>query len=142
MSRIRKTPDQVIQVLDQLLDICSDGETAARLNELGHRNWQGKPFTAKKVAFIRTTYGLRSRYQRLRDRGLLTAQELAKQLNVSPTTIHTWGREGLLQRELYGNAKRCLYLPLGSKLLLKGQGGRRPRPPAPINVQCTEQETV
>lgn len=142
MSRIRKTPDEVIQALDRLLDTCSDGETAARLNELGHRNWQGEPFTAKKVAFLRTAYGLRSRYQRLRDRGLLTARELAKQLNVSPTTIHTWGREGLLQRELYGNAKRCLYLPLGSKVLLKGQGGRRPQPPILINAQGTEQESV
>ena len=142
MSRIRKTPDEVIQALDRLLDTGSDRETATRLNELGYRNWQGQSFTAKKVALIRITYGLRSRYQRLRDLGLLTGQELAQQLNVSTTTIHTWGREGLLQRELYGNAKRCLYLPLGSKVPIKGQGGRRPRPPTLINAQNSEQETV
>jgi DNA invertase Pin-like site-specific DNA recombinase len=142
MSRIRKTPDEVIQVLDKLLDSCSDRETAARLNELGHRNWKGQSFTAKKVAFIRSAYSLHSRYERLRERGLLTALELAEHLDVSVTTIHTWGRQGLLQRELYGNAHRCLYLPLGSKILRKGQGGRRPKPPTLINAQCSEQETV
>lgn len=138
MSRIRKTPDDVIEALDQLLDTCTDREAAARLNELGHRNWKGERFTVKKVALVRIAYGLRSRYQRLRDRGLLTAQELGIQLNVSPTTIHTWGRAGLLLRERYGNATRCLYLPLGHQTLHKGHGGRRPRPPILINAQCTE----
>jgi DNA invertase Pin-like site-specific DNA recombinase len=143
MSRIRKTPDEVVQVLDQLLDTCTDREAAARLNALGHRNWKGEPFTLKKVALVRIVYGLRSRYQRLRERGFLTGRELAEQLGVSTTSIHTWGRRGLLQRERYGNAKRCLYLPLDDNhVLLKGQGGRRPKPPRLINAQCTQQEIV
>ena len=90
MSRIRKTPDELVQILNRLLDTCTDREAAARLNELGHRNWQGQTFTVKKVSLMRRTYGLRSRHQRLRARGLLTAQELAEQLNVSTSTIHTW----------------------------------------------------
>lgn len=143
MSRIRKTPDEVVQVLDQLLETCTDREAATRLNERGHRNWKGEPFTLKKVALVRAVYGLRSRHQRLRERGFLTGRELGDQLGVSITTIHTWGRQGLLQRERYGNAKRCLYLPLDENhVLLKGQGGRRPTPPRLINVQCTQQETV
>ena len=138
MSRIRKTPDDVIKALDQLLDTCTDREAAARLNELGQRNWKGEPFTVKKVAIVRIAYGLRSRYQRLRERGFLSGPELAEQLGVSPTTIHTLGRRGLLQRECYGNAKRCLYLPLGNQALRKGHGGRRPQPPILINAQYTE----
>lgn len=142
MSRIRKTPDELVQILNRLLDTCTDREAAARLNELGHRNWQGQTFTVKKVSLMRRTYGLRSRHQRLRARGLLTAQELAEQLNVSTSTIHTWGRQGLLQRELYGNAKRCLYAPPSGIIPAKGLGGRRPKPPTLINVPSSAQETV
>jgi len=142
MSRIRKTPDEVVQILDRLLDTCTDREAAARLNQLGHCNWQGQTFTVKKVSLVRRTYGLRSRYQRLRARGLLTAQELAEQLNVSTTTVHTWGRQGLLERELYGNTKRCLYAPPSGMIPAKGHGGRRPKPPILINVPSSAQETV
>ena len=142
MSRIRKTPDEVVQILDRLLDTCTDREAAARLNQLGHCNWQGQTFTVKKVSLVRRTYGLRSRYQRLRARGLLTAQELAEQLNVSTTTVHTWGRQGLLERELYGNTKRCLYAPPSGMIPAKGHGGRRPKPPTLINVPSSAQETV
>jgi len=142
MSRIRKTPDEVVQILDRLLDTYTDREAAAHLNELGHRNWQGQTFTEKKVSLVRCTYGLRSRHQRLRARGLLTAQELAEQLSVSITTIHTWGRRGLLQRERYGNAKRCLYVPPSGMIPAKGHGGRNPKPPTLINAPSSEQETV
>lgn len=142
MSRIRKTPDEVVQILDRLLDTCTDREAAARLNQLGHCNWQGQTFTVKKVSLVRRTYGLRSRYQRLRARGLLTAQELAEQLNVSTTTVQTWGRQGLLERELYGNTKRCLYAPPSGMIPAKGHGGRRPKPPILINVPSSAQETV
>ncbi len=142
MSRIRKTPDEVISLLDQLLNTCTDHEAAVRLNDLGHHNWQGQAFTKKKVAFVRHTYGLASRYERLRARGLLTGPELATQLNVSTTTIHTWGRLGLLQRELYGNTSRCLYKPPHDMLVVKGRGGRQPKPPMLINVQSSAQETV
>lgn len=142
MSRIRKTPDEVVETLDQLLETCSDKEASERLNELGHRNWQGQTFTKIKVGLIRRTYGLSSRYERLRALGYITANELAKQLNVSNTTIRTWGRDGVLQRGLYGNSRRCLYLPPEGMVVIKGKGGRRPIPPRLISVQSSAQETV
>ncbi len=142
MARIRKTPDEVVRILDQLLETCTDREAAVRLNELGHRNWQGQTFNEKKVSLVRRTYGLTSRYEHLRARGLLRAEELAEQLNVSSTTIHTWGRKGILQRKLYGNAKRCLYALPSGRVPIKGQGGRRPKPPTLINAQSSAQETV
>lgn len=48
MSRIRKTPDAVVQTLDRLLETCTEREAAMRLNGLGHRNWRGQAFTEKK----------------------------------------------------------------------------------------------
>ncbi len=142
MSRIRKTPDEVVKVLDELLDTMTDSEAAKRLNELGYCNWQGQQFSIKKVALIRNAYGLKSRYDRLRERGLLTGEELAAQLKVSTTTVHHWGQQGLLKRVIYGRPKRCLYEPLGAMIPIKGQGSRRPKPPKLINVQQSSQEIV
>lgn len=142
MSRIRKTPDAVVQILDRLLETCTDREAAVRLNKLGQRNWRGQEFTEKKVSLVRRTYGLTSRYERLRARGLLSAEELAEQLNVSTTTIHAWGRQGILQRQLHGNTKRCLYAPPSGIVPVKGHGGQRPKPPTLINAQLSAQETM
>lgn len=142
MSRIRKTRPEVVAALDELLETCNDRGAAERLNELGHRNWKGAPFTIKKVALVRQSYGLRSRFERLRARGFLTGAELAERFGVSITTVHTWGRAGLLQRELYGNRKRCLYAPHPQTTVAKGAGGRYPKPPKLIAAPTTEQETV
>ena len=142
MSRIRKTLPTVVDALDQLLDTCNDRQAAVRLNELGHRNWKGEPFSEKKVSLVRRTYGLKSRLERLQARGFLTGGQLAERLEVSTTTIHNWGRAGLLQRELYGNTKRCLYAPLEAVVPVKGRGGRRPTPPILTTVSSSSQEIV
>ena len=142
MARIRKTPREVVRTLNQLLETCTDREAAQQLNELGLRNWQGQAFTTKKVSLVRRTYGLKSRYERLRARGLLTGPEMAKQLGVSTTTVHTWGRKGLLPREIYGSSARCLYQPPGSMIPTKGRGGRQPKAPTLINVSTSAQEIV
>ncbi len=142
MSRIRKTLPAVVEALDQLLDTCNDRQAASQLNERGHRNWKGEPFSEKKVALVRRTYGLKSRLERLRARGFLTGTQLAERLGVSTTTIHIWGRAGLLQRELYGNTTRCLYAPLDATLPVKGRGGRRSTPPTLTTVSSSSQEIV
>jgi DNA invertase Pin-like site-specific DNA recombinase len=124
IARVRKTRDEVVHAVDQLLETCTDRQVATRLNELGHANWKRQPFTATKVSLLRRVYKLKSRFERLRERGMLTGDELARQLGVSTTTIHDWGRAGLLRRHLYGNNHRCLYEPLGDVTLIRGVGGR------------------
>jgi Recombinase/Recombinase zinc beta ribbon domain len=141
IALIRKFDPQVIDKLDQLLDTCTDQEAADRLNALGYRNWRQQPFTRTKVISIRFSYRLKSRYERLRQRGLVSAEELAQRFKVSPTTIHEWGREGRLPRHQY-DTHRCLYEPLQSGTIRKGKGGRRPQAPVFINVRTSKQETV
>jgi DNA-binding transcriptional regulator YiaG len=140
IARIRKTRSEVIEALDQLLDTCTDKEAAAELNKMGYKNWKGDTLTFKKVTGIRQTYGLKSRFQRLREQGLLTGHEMARTLGVCTTTVHNWGREGFLRRQLYGNDKRCLYEPLpADHVFVKGQGGRYfSRPKSFITVQSPE----
>ena len=143
IAQIRKTSPEVVQTVDELLETCTDRQVAARLNELGYRNWQGQSFTFKKVIVLRNAYHLKSRFERLRERGLRTGDELAKQLDVCPTTIHEWGRQGLLRRHLYGNNHRCLYEPVGEVLVTKGAGGRYGcRPPSLIAVSSTTQGAI
>jgi DNA invertase Pin-like site-specific DNA recombinase len=144
IAKIRKTRPEVVQALDGLLESLTDREAAVQLNALGFCNWKGEPFTTKKVILVRQAYHLTSRFQRLSAQGYVSGGELAAQLSVSTTTIHQWGRDGLLQRALYGNNKRCLYLPLPpSVTIIKGKAARGHSTPAHLSiVQSTAQEIV
>ena len=84
MSQIRKTLPHVVRLIDELLETSTDRQIAVRLNQLGHHNWRGEPFTMKKVILVRRAYALKSRFERLRERGMLTGEEVALQLGVSP----------------------------------------------------------
>lgn len=124
IAQIRKTPPDVVKLIDELLETSTDTQAATRLNELGHRNWRGEPFSPKKVEVVRKANKLRSRFERLRAQGMLTGDEIAQQLGVSATTVHQLGRQGVLARHLYGNNHRCLYEPPCGGQLIRGAGGR------------------
>jgi DNA invertase Pin-like site-specific DNA recombinase len=124
IAQIRKTKPEVVAEIDGLLEQYCDREVADILNRPGRRTWQNEPFNLKKVAHIREAFKLKSRYSRLRARGLLTAKEMSVEQGVSITTINAWGREGWLQKYRYDNLWRCLYEPLDENAVRKGQGGR------------------
>ena len=103
-----KTPAKTVELIDQLLDehICS--EIAELLNEQGIRpggavraGRGGTRFTALRVAYLARSYGLRSRYDRLRDRGMLTKAEAAARLGVHECTLVRWATLGLVSRHPY-----------------------------------------
>lgn len=143
MSLIRKTPPEVVRKIDELLETCTDAQAAAQLNALGYSNWKGESFTHKKVRLVRSVYNLKSRFERLRTRGMLTANELALRLGVSSTSIYHWGRDGIVSEHRWGNGNRCLYEPLGDVILVKGQGGRyRPTSPTFIAAQSAKQGAI
>lgn len=143
IALVRKTPPDVIQKLDQLLDTCSDREAATELNALGYKNWKGESFTAKRARYVRLVYGLKSRFDRLRARGFLTAEEMARQLGVCIQQVHNLGHTGVLSRQRYGNDQRCLYEPLNGAILVSGCGGRyRPRQPILIPAPLSTQEAI
>ena len=88
---------EVVQLIDTLLETMTESQVATRLSELNHRNWLGEPFTLKKVMHVRIVYGLKSLSQRLRERGMLTADEVARQLDISTTTVHPIRAHGAAQ---------------------------------------------
>lgn len=124
LAVIKKTPPEVVLKIDEWLETCSDQEVAEKLNALGYHNWRGESFTPKKVLAIRTAYRLKSRYGRLRERGMLTARELGKQIGACTESVYHWGRTGVLREHYYGQGHRCLFEPLDDLVFLKGQGGR------------------
>jgi DNA invertase Pin-like site-specific DNA recombinase len=128
--RACKVQPEVIRELDELLQTCSDREAAARLNALGHRNWLGQPFTTRRLVQLRQSAGLKTRFQRLRAQGFLTAREMARQLDLCVTRTYELGREGVLPQQRYGRGHRCLFAPLDGAVFVRGCGGRyRSTPP-------------
>jgi len=96
---IRRTPSEVVGEVDRLLDDHTEGEVAAELNRRGILSGTDQPFNAIMVSHIRRNYGLASRHDRLRARGLVCLQETAARLGVSTSTVKQWYRDGLLSGE-------------------------------------------
>jgi DNA invertase Pin-like site-specific DNA recombinase len=110
-----KTPPAIVGLVDKLLDDHIYSEIADLLNEHGlHPGGSARPgrgharFTALRVAFIMHSHGLQPRYDRLRGRGMLTAQEAAARLGVHVATLLSWAKHGIVHRQAY-NAHAYLY---------------------------------
>jgi hypothetical protein len=130
ITELCKTRPETVAEIDRLLNEHSDNEVAEILTQRGHRTWRGEAYIGEKVAHVRYAYRLPSRYDRLRAKGCLTAKELSAELDVSMTTIHQWGRNGLLRRHRYDKGSGCLYEPLQEMSIIKGHGGRGGRGPS------------
>jgi DNA invertase Pin-like site-specific DNA recombinase len=120
--QMRQTPQQIVVKIDRLLDSHTDGQIASILNDRGHISGGGKAFNRFIVQKIRRKYGLKSRYQRLRDAGLLTIQEVADLLHVHEKTIKTWRDHGLLLAVPINDKSECLYPHPGPNSPVKQQG--------------------
>ncbi|HYM00889.1 MAG TPA: recombinase family protein, partial [Blastocatellia bacterium] len=102
------TPRRVVAELDRLLDSYTDSEAAILLNQQELNSGQGKQFTTRIVARIRRGYHLKSRYDRLREKGLLTNSEMAGILGISISTVALWRRKGRIRGVACDN-KEYLY---------------------------------
>jgi hypothetical protein len=122
--KLRLTLPEAIAEIDRLLEDCTDGQSAAKLNQQGLRTGTGGRFTRLIVRRLRENYGLTSRYDRLRKRGMLTQEEIATTLGVSPITVRRWGGHGLLKAHACNDKNECLYEPLGEDQPRKSHGLR------------------
>jgi hypothetical protein len=110
-----KTRSEVVSLVDKLLDEHIYGEIADILNSRGIRPggsiWPGRQatrFTALRVRYIVHAYGLRLRFERLRERGLLSRREIAARLGVHEQTVTSWAKHGIIRAHAY-DGYRCLY---------------------------------
>jgi hypothetical protein len=79
--------------MDRLLDESNYAEVARILNENGFKTGDGLTLTSPTVGCIRTAYGLKSRFDRLRERGMLIVFDIRNSAQVSfriPTVGTYW----------------------------------------------------
>jgi len=116
------TPSAVVDEIDDLLNDHTVKQIAAILNSRGMMPGAGASFNPKLVARLVRAYQLKPRYDRLRERGLLTLQEMVDALQVTPTTVKIWLRRGLLRAHAYSDKNECLYDPPGDDAPHKAPG--------------------
>ncbi|MFW8642192.1 hypothetical protein ACOJBO_02460 [Rhizobium beringeri] len=119
-------------------------EIAEILNEQGHRpggtarrGCHDARFTPLKVAYLIHEYKLQSRYDRLRQRGMLTRQEAAVHLNISEQTVARWAKYGLIARHAYNGHYSLYEIPDGDL----PQKAMQPLEPTPRSDCCARQQT-
>lgn len=105
------TPAETVSQIDQLLGQFTDAEIANLLNQRGFRSGRGQRFHSKIVSNIRHKYNLKTRYERLREQGMLSADELASRIGVSRQTVLRWRKDGAVLAHAYSDKNEFLYDP-------------------------------
>lgn len=116
------TSPEVVTEIDRLLDHHTHQEIADLLNQHGFRSGKDQAFSCRYVARIQREYSLKPRYDRLREAGLLTRQEMAQALGVASTTIRIWRAHGLLRGHAYTDKGDYLYERPGEDAPRKTRG--------------------
>ncbi|MEV6341605.1 recombinase family protein [Nocardia vinacea] len=107
----RRTPAEIVSLIDELLDHHISGEIADILNQRGHTSGTGEPFHHKIIDNIIRAYRLRTRRQRLRTQGMLTPAEMAARLGIAAPTLKAWRRAGRVSALRYNDKGESLYQP-------------------------------
>ena len=108
--------------IDELLNHHTDGQVAALLNEQGLKTGADQAFTPASIHWIRYRTGLKSYKQRLRQAGMVTTQQIAKQLGVSDPTVKAWRQKGRLQGYECDDNGQWLYRLPAEHLILQNTG--------------------
>ena len=122
--RIRQTPSEVVAQIDALREHHTDAQIADILNERGHLSGDGKRFHGHRVSDLARAYGLKSRYDRLREAGLLTSRQIADLLGIHVQTANIWRRHGLLRAHACNDNNDFLYEHPGDDPPVKMRGGK------------------
>lgn len=116
----RKQNPDLISEMDRLLDDYNYEDVARILNEKGFKTGGGLPLTRLAISYIRIKYELKSRFDRLRARGLMTLAEICQKLDISVETVYRHQQLGILRGHSYDGQNRCLYEDPGLNYRNKG----------------------
>jgi hypothetical protein len=136
----RQTNAMVVATIDRMLNDHTYPEVAAVLNSQGLHSGEGKPFSARIVARIQRNYHLRPRYDRLRQAGMLTVEEMTHVLGINPQTVRIWNRHKLIRGHAYNAKNDCLYENPGENAPRKAMGvSLSKRAASMVVVQCAQE---
>lgn len=116
-TKLRVTNSEVIEEIDRLLDHHTYSGVARVLNEKGITTFEGKPFTAAAVGRLRRGHRLKDRFDRLRSRGFLSAQELAERFGIEVEAVKELRVKGVVTCHPYNDIAEYLYEPPDDKVL-------------------------
>ncbi|MBV9507491.1 MAG: hypothetical protein JO323_21055 [Acidobacteriia bacterium] len=94
---LRTTPAEIVAEVDRLTDDYTDKQIVEILNRRGTLSGCGQRFNSRIIARLRREYQLKPRYDRLREKGLLTLEEMSALLDIGPKCVITWRNHGLLR---------------------------------------------
>lgn len=106
---LRKTKPEIVAEIDRLLADHTEGEIAQILNEKGWRSSGGAAFTFSIVNHLRWAYKIKTRYERLRENGLLTAREVAQLIGGRASSVKSWRHLGVLSGVRFSEKHEYLY---------------------------------
>jgi hypothetical protein len=95
----KRTPPEVVALIDRLLDDHTEGEVAEILNEKGIVTGCGYSFDGRRVSLVRRKFKLKSRCDRLRAAGFLKLQEAAKKIGICKWVVRKRRARGRLSVE-------------------------------------------
>ena len=121
------TPPAVVAEIDRLLDHHTCQAIADNLNSRGLAPGYGKPFHGPMIARIAKDHGLKTRWERLRERGMLTLDEMGKRLGICTDQVKAWRAAGPLRAHLCNDKNEYLYEDPGTNPPRVGRGGKLPR---------------
>ena len=101
-----KADPEHIKEIDRLLDDHTEREIADQFNARGLVSPRRLSYTPAIVGNLRRAYKIKSRFQRLQERGCLTTAELTRKLRVACETIKRWESHGLLNGHYYNDYNR------------------------------------
>jgi DNA invertase Pin-like site-specific DNA recombinase len=105
------TPAATIDLIDQLLAEHTYDQTADILNTQGLTGGWGKPFTVASLTQLCQARNIPSLRDRLRATGMLTVDEIAAELGVTPATIKRWQHRGEITGRRIDGRREHLYHP-------------------------------
>ena len=109
IGQLRRHRADLVTAVDQLLAQHTDKAIAAILTERGMRSCDGGELHRLMIRNLRLAYGLKSRYERLREAGYLSAEEIAARLDIAVATVKGWRYQGWLEAEAYDDKPHYLY---------------------------------
>ena len=122
---LSRTRPEVVEAIDELLGEHEYAEIVGLLNARGLRSGDGHAFNLDIVGRICRQSGLRSRRQRLLDKGMLTLKEMARKIRVAKLQIVRWRRQGRIIGYRTNYKTEYLYVEPTPEQIAALKGGKR-----------------
>jgi DNA-binding transcriptional regulator YiaG len=118
----RAMPEETLNRIRQLSEKFTPKQIVEKLNREGYVTGTKQKFTTQILHQVSAKYGIKSYYKHLREKGKLTAQEMAAKFGVLNSTVIRWCRAGLLSGCVVNDRGEYLFDPVQAMHPVKRQG--------------------